>query len=74
MANQAGKKDNFIGAYLASEWYKRNLYMYSLIQKSTSLKDDKIMILAGASHIGMFKDFIDKNPEWRTKELKEIMK
>lgn len=73
VANQGGSKDNFVGAYLASEWYRRNLYMYSIIQKTIEKNDKKIMILAGASHIGMFKDFIDKNPEWKTTELKDIM-
>lgn len=73
VANQGGNKDNFVGSYLASEWYRRNLYMYSIIQKTVEKNDEKIMILAGASHIGMFKDFIDKNPEWKTTELKEII-
>ncbi len=73
VANQGGEKDNFVGAYLASEWYRRNLYMYALIQKSIEESDDRIMILAGASHIGVFKDFIDKNPEWKTIELEKIM-
>jgi hypothetical protein len=73
LANQGGDKGNFIGAYLASEWYRRNLYMYSIIQKEIVEKDDKIMILAGASHIAMFKDFMDYNPEWKAIELKEIM-
>jgi len=73
VANQGGTKDNFVGAYLASEWYRRNLYMYSIIQKTVEENDERIMILAGASHIGMFKDFIDKNPEWETTELKDIM-
>ncbi len=73
VANQGGTKDNFVGAYLASEWYRRNLYMYSIIQKTIEKNDKKIMILAGASHIGMFKDYIDKNPEWKTTELKDIM-
>lgn len=73
VANQGGTKDNFVGAYLASEWYRRNLYMYSVIQKSVEKNDKRIMILGGASHIGMFKDFIDKNPEWKTTELKDIM-
>lgn len=73
IANQGGNKDNFVGTYLASEWYRRNLYMYSIIQKTVESNDKRIMILAGASHIGMFKDFIDKNPEWKTTELKEIM-
>jgi len=73
VSNQGGTKDNFVGAYLASEWYRRNLYMYSIIQKTIEKNDERIMILAGASHIGMFKDFIDKNPEWKTTELKDIM-
>jgi hypothetical protein len=73
VANQGGEKDNFVGAYLASEWYRRNLYMYALIQKSIEESDDRIMILGGASHIGVFKDFIDKNPAWKTTELEEIM-
>lgn len=73
LANQGGERDNFVGAYLASEWYKRNLYMYSLVQKSIDNNDDRILILAGASHIAMFKDFIDYNPNWKTVELKEIM-
>lgn len=74
LANQGGEKGNFVGAYLTSEWYRRNLYMYSIIQKEIENNDDRIMILAGASHIGMFKDFIDYNPEWKTIELEEIMK
>ena len=74
LANQGGEKDNFVGAYLASEWYKRNLYMYSIIQKSIEKGDKRIVISAGASHIAMFKVFIDYNPEWVTVELKEIMK
>ena len=31
------------------------------------------MILAGASHIAIFKNFIDYNYKWKTVELKEIM-
>lgn len=74
LANKGGGKDNFVGAYLASEWYKRNLYMYSVIQKAIEKGDDKIMILSGASHIAMFKEFINYNPEWKTVELKDIIK
>jgi len=74
LANQGGKIDDFSGTHLASEWYKRNLNMYSVIQKSVTESDEKIMILAGASHISMFKEFIDYNPEWKTVELKDILK
>jgi len=74
LANQGGELNNFVGSYLASEWYRRNLYMYSIIQKSLEKNDERIMILAGSSHISMFKSFIDYNPKWKTVELEEIMK
>ena len=74
LANQGGEKNNFVGAHLASEWYRRNLYMYAIIQKAIEENDKKILIVSGASHIAMFKEFIDYTPEWTTIELKEIIK
>ncbi len=68
-----GHRNNFVGAYLASEWYRRNLYMWSLAQKATQPDDQRVMLLLGSSHIALIKNFIDKNPEWSTVELKEIM-
>lgn len=73
-ANKAGSEKDSIGSFLASEWYRRNLIMYSNIQKQINNKDKKIMILSGASHIAVLKDFIGYNPKWKAVELKEIMK
>jgi hypothetical protein len=73
LANQAGDKDNFVGVHLASQWYQRNLHMYSIIQKAVEKSDERIMILAGASHIAMFNEFIGYSTEWNSVELKEIM-
>lgn len=73
-ANRAGKKDNFVGAFLVSEWYRRNLYMYSLIQKLTEAKDDKIMVLLGASHAGMMREFVKYDPNFEIIELETILK
>ncbi len=72
-ANKAGTLKDTIGTYLASEWSKRNLHIYSTIQKQVGESDERIMILLGSSHIAILKDFIDYNPEWKTVELKEIM-
>ena len=46
VANRTGNPDDFTGASLVSNWYKRNLYMYSLVQKLTESTDNKIMILS----------------------------
>lgn len=72
-ANKAGSINDTIGTFLASEWIRRNLHIYSKIQKQVAEKDERIMIFLGSSHIAFLKDFIDYNPNWKTVELKEIM-
>lgn len=69
----AGSSDDFSGPFLTSEWFKRNLYMWSLIQKKTDESDKKIMILVGSSHAAMFELFIKEVDNWKIKELKQIM-
>jgi len=72
-ANKAGSVNDTIGTFLASEWSRRNLHIYSKIQKQVTDKDEKIMILLGSSHIAILKDFIDYNPNWKTVELKDLL-
>ncbi len=69
----AGSTEDFSGPLLTSEWYKRNLYMWSLIQKNVTESDERIMILAGSSHIAMFELFIKQNDKWKVKELQQVM-
>jgi hypothetical protein len=73
MFSQAGATDEINGVYLTSEWYKRNLYMWSLIQKYTSLPDERVMVLAGSSHTAMLELFAKENRDWKIKELREII-
>ncbi|KQO32668.1 hypothetical protein ASF10_21150 [Flavobacterium sp. Leaf82] len=73
-AIKGGKTDNFVGAFLVSEWYRRNLYMYALIQKLTETKDDKIMVLLGAGHTAMIREFVAHNPEYEIVELATVLK
>ncbi|MDC6406151.1 MULTISPECIES: DUF5694 domain-containing protein [Maribacter] len=69
----AGGIQDFSGPLLASEWYKRNLYMWSLIQKNVTESDQRIMVLVGSSHAAMFELFIKENDHWNVKELKQVM-
>jgi len=69
----AGNIEDFTGPLLTSEWYKRNLYMWSMVQKHTEESDDRIMILAGSSHVAMFELFIKENEQWKVRELKQVM-
>ena len=71
--NKAGNLDNTIGSFLASEWMKRNIYTYGLIQKYIDKEDKQIMILMGASHIAVLENLIRFNPKWKVVELSTIM-
>lgn len=70
---QVGELNDYSGPFLTAEWFKRNLYMWSFIQKHCQPTDERIMVLAGASHIAMFENFIKENKNWSAKELKDIM-
>ncbi|MCZ8197884.1 MAG: DUF5694 domain-containing protein [Flavobacterium sp.] len=71
--NDSDKLGTYVGAFLASEWYRRNLYMLANIQKQTESSDNRIMVLAGASHITMFLDLLKHDSNYKIVELKEVM-
>ena len=71
--NDSDKLGTYIGAFLASEWYRRNLYMLANIQKQTFESDNRIMVLAGASHVTMFLDLLKHDSNYKVVELKDIM-
>jgi len=70
---KAGEPSNFIGPDVAGLWYKRNLYMFSLLQKAMVPKDQKIMVLLGASHIAVLQSFFKLDPAYKIVELKDIL-
>ncbi len=73
LLTKAGDKNNFIGADVATQWYKRNIYIYSSIQKTITPKSQKVMIILGASHIAALQTFFKLNPEYKIIELKDIL-
>ncbi len=74
LLNRAGRPDSFAGPFLVAEWYRRNLYMYSLVQKNMTAPDDKALVLVGAGHAAMMKEFIASDQQLRLKELKDVLK
>lgn len=72
--NRAGNKDDFSGAYFVSERFKRNLYMYSLIQKQINKTDERILVIVGGQHSAGFRDFIRDDKNLEKIELETILK
>lgn len=74
LLNKGGALHDFTGADVVNAWYKRNLYMYSLVQKITEAKDERIMIIVGSGHAAVFKHFIDMDANYKVVELEEVLK
>lgn len=72
--NKVGSSDDFSGAYFVSERFRRNLYMFSLIQKQIKKTDERILVLVGAQHAAGFKDFIRDDKNLESVELESILK
>ncbi len=72
--NKAGDKDDFSGAYYVSERFKRNLYMYSLIQRQVEKTDERILVIVGGQHSAAFRDFIRDDKHFERVELDRILK
>ena len=73
LSARAGDKGQFTGAYLASEWYRRNLYMWSNMLKSIEHDDERVMVLLGASHISMFDSFCANEDVWTATSVAEVL-
>ncbi len=74
MFNRGGKTDNFSGANCVAEWYRRNLFMYSLVQKMTERSDDKIMILLGSGHTAMIQNFVEAENHFKIVPLHQVLR
>lgn len=72
--NKIGTEDNFSGAFYVSERYRRNLYMYSLIQKKINKENERILVIVGAQHAAGFREFIQNDKNIERVELPTILK
>ncbi|GAA3998052.1 hypothetical protein GCM10022408_05980 [Hymenobacter fastidiosus] len=71
--NRAGVVGDFAGPYLVSEWYRRNLYRFSIVQKTMTPADGRALVLAGAGHAAMLRGFAELAPRFRPQELQDVL-
>jgi hypothetical protein len=55
---------NNIGVELATEWYKRNLFIYRNILERTE-ENDRILIIFGSGHVRHLNQLFDDNPKFK---------
>ncbi|MBK6266717.1 hypothetical protein JKA74_16850 [Marivirga sp. S37H4] len=55
---------NFEGSDIIAEFYKRNLRMYTNFSDIPLTKDDRVLIIMGATHTAYFDIFIGNSPKY----------
>ncbi len=64
MMTHVSTEEKFEGADEAALFYKRNLRMYSNINRIPLTENDRVFILSGATHAAFFKMFMQRSPRY----------
>jgi|TARA_B110000208_G_C11776312_1_gene432128 hypothetical protein len=63
--------NNFEGSDIIADFYKRNLRMYTNFSDIPLTKNDRVLIIMGATHTAYFDIFIGNNPKYILENLDE---
>ncbi len=56
---KVGKGTDYPGADLVADWYHRNIRIFSNINKITTSKEDRILVIFGAGHAPILRELIE---------------
>ncbi len=71
---KVGAGKNFAGAEAVSDWYLRNLAIYSNIMNQIEPSDKYVVLIFGQGHIPILKHFLENNDSFDVVELKNVLK
>ncbi len=71
---KVGAGDNYIGADLVGEWYKRNYRIYGNILKNVSKTDKAVLLIFGNGHIHILRQLFKDNPDFEVVEARLYLK
>ncbi|MGV7106467.1 DUF5694 domain-containing protein [Flavobacterium sp. U410] len=71
--NRVNKDSDFFGSDFVSLWYKRNLIMYANIQNQVTKTDKNIVVIVGAGHAAMMKDFIKSDARFNLIKIEQAL-
>ena len=66
--------NNYEGADIIAEFYKRNLRIYSNFEDIPLTKEDRVFILLGATHTAYLDIFLENNPKYKLENTLDYFK
>lgn len=73
-ANKMMIGKDYFGSELVTDWYKRNLVMYSHIQNQLKPDTKSILVLVGTGHAAIFRQFFAVDKKFELVDLSNILK
>lgn len=68
-----GDAESEVGIAASSIWWKRNMYILKNIRETIENDDDRILVIIGAAHRAILKDFIEDLGDLEYVEIGELM-
>ncbi|HEX2093168.1 MAG TPA: DUF5694 domain-containing protein [Longimicrobiaceae bacterium] len=69
---QLGEHWDWAGADLVSDWFRRNMRIYSNIAQLVDSPNDRVLVIFGAGHLGWLQGAFESNPNFRLRKLAEF--
>ncbi len=67
-----GEPWDWAGADLVSDWFRRNMRIYTNIVQLIDSPEERILVIYGAGHLGWLQDAFGSNPSIRLRKLAEF--
>jgi len=69
-----GEPGDWAGADLTSDWFRRNMRIYSNIAQLTDSPDERVLVIFGAGHLGWLRHDFASDPTFRLRKLADFVK
>lgn len=69
-----GEPGDWAGADLVSDWFRRNMRIYSNIVKLIDSPNERILVIYGSGHLGWLQHSFASDPSFRLRKLAEFVK
>jgi hypothetical protein len=69
-----GEPGDWAGADLVSDWFRRNMRIYSNIVQLVDSPNERVLVIYGAGHLGWLQHSFASDPSFRLRKLAEFVK
>lgn len=68
-----GEPWDWAGADLVSDWFRRNMRIYTNVVRLIDSPDERVLVIFGAGHLGWLQYVFASNPNLRLRKLADFV-